>query len=133
MENSEGRQGKEIEKKILIVPGLVMVCFGPSFNDYDRLTDENGEELEWIKTEVNEGALWFGGIGDGWVPTKLGQKKGEPRVFYGAGRRLISSVSQEEKELVWQRARKREAKKGGVAGEAAARLLDLHKRAKKGE
>lgn len=125
---------REIEIKTINVPGGVYVGGGPTFasSSYIRHTKEGGEQFGWIKGVPREGVLWLGGGGDGWVPTGLGKKEGEPRIFYSAPDSPVQ-VKDRDEELKWQQARIREARKGGPAGEAAERLLDFHEKAKKGE
>lgn len=130
----EDKRG-EIEIKTINVPGGVYVGWGPTFasSSYMRHTEEGGEQLRWVRTRMNEGKLWFGGGGDGWVPTGPGKKEGEPRVFYSGPDSPIQVRDTRDEELKWQQAMTKERRRGGPAGEAAERLLDFHERAKRGE
>lgn len=90
------KETKEVVIKNIRVPGGVVVSGKPSFSSdaFIRLTEKGGELFPWIKTEMNDGAFWFGGTGEGWVPTKPGKKKEEPRTFLGPLREEVRGTFQ---------------------------------------
>lgn len=87
------KEVKELVVKKIGVPGGVVVSGRPSFasDAFIRYTQEGGELFPWRgEPEMEDGALWFGGTAEGWVPRDPQDKN----IFYGALRERIRRTHQ---------------------------------------